>query len=188
MRDAASGAAQEWPHWIAGDWLALGPGSPTYVARHLRESPLAMRLKAGVAAGATLLLSADAATAWGSFVLPRHEIVTVGRSLHWQIGIDWWDDSDFSAVIVPYWNPPPAEEPFLDVRRSFLGVERFERLVRLLPSGQTMVGIDVATAILTWPGSREAVVIGHGSVHVGAPAALRSYAAGERFSLVPFPS
>ena len=67
------------------------------------------------------------------------------------------------VAIVPHWNNHEGGEE-LDTSHSFMGQERFERLLGLLPSDVDVVGIDEHTALILDFVAGLAIVLGRGGV------------------------
>jgi len=66
------------------DYIFTGPGSPTYVAKHLQDTVLYRAILQRVREGATLSLASAATAAFSRHCLPVYEIYKVGEALHWQ--------------------------------------------------------------------------------------------------------
>ena len=69
------------------DEVLLGPGSPTYAVRQLRESLLFELIKARHRMGTALVLSSAATLAFGRFTIPVYEIYKVGQDPYWENGL-----------------------------------------------------------------------------------------------------
>lgn len=143
--------------------IFLGPGSPTYAVRQLRDSLAWHTLVARHRLGAAIVLSSAATIAVGAYALPVYEIYKVGTELHWVPGLDLLGAFGLSWVLVPHWDNREGGAT-LDTSRCFMGQERFERLLRLLPRGVTVLGIDEHTALVLDLGAGYGRVMGRGSV------------------------
>ncbi|MGQ9501628.1 MAG: CysS/YqeB C-terminal domain-containing protein [Anaerolineae bacterium] len=143
--------------------IFLGPGSPTYAVRQLRDSLAWYTLIARHRLGAAVILSSAATIAVGAYALPVYEIYKVGTELHWVPGLDFLGAFGLPLVLVPHWDNREGGAK-LDTSRCFMGQERFERLLALLPQGVTVLGIDEHTALILDLGARRCRVMGRGSV------------------------
>jgi hypothetical protein len=85
-------------------------------------------------------------------------------------------------VFVPHWDNTDGGEE-LDTSRCFMGKERFELLVNMLPGGQTVVGISEKTGLSIDFGTQQCAVIGKGSVTLIRDGQERRYTQGQGFDL-----
>ena len=145
------------------DVMFLGPGSPTYAVRQLQDSLAWHTLVARHRLGAAIILSSAATIAAGAHVLPVYEIYKVGEDLHWAPGLNLLAPFGLSLVLIPHWDNAEGGEA-LDTSRCFMGGERFERLMRLLPDGVTVVGVDEHTALIVDVDAARCQVMGRGGV------------------------
>ncbi len=152
------------PMWQA-DVLMAGPGSPTYAVRHLRDSLAWQVLRARNRLGAGVMLSSATTLAASSYTLPVYELYKVGADLHWQPGLNLFADFGLSLLLVSHWNNSDGGAS-LDTSRCYIGEERFDALLALLPSDpqRTLVGIDEKTALCLDFVAAEAEVVGAGGV------------------------
>jgi hypothetical protein len=95
--------------------------------------------------------------------LPVYEIYKVGEDLAWKAGLNLLGPFGRNVAIVPHWNNREGGEE-LDTSHSFMGHERFEHLLGLLPSDVDVVGIDEHTALMLDFAAGLAVVFGRGGV------------------------
>jgi hypothetical protein len=167
---------------LKANYLVLGPGSPTYAAKQLAGSLAWHTILARHRLGAPLVLASAAAIAASAHALPVYEIYKVGEDLGWKAGLNLLAPFGRSVAIVPHWNNHEGGEE-LDTSHSFMGQERFDRLLAMLPSGVDVVGIDEHTALMLDFAAGTAVVFGRGGVswlrdgsttrmEVGAPVPL----------------
>lgn len=131
----------------AADAIFLGPGSPTYAASQLRNTLAWEYLLGRHLQGAAVVFASAAAIAVGVFTLPVYEIYKAGTALHWQAGLDFFSVYGLALTIIPHWNNREGGDK-LDTSRCFMGRERFDELVGLLPPGALCVGIDEHTALV----------------------------------------
>ena len=147
------------------DAIFAGPGSPTYAVRQLQGSLTWQTLVACHRFGAAVVLASAAAIASGSLALPVYEIYKVGEDLHWHEGLDFFSAFGLRLVVIPHWNNQDGGEA-LDTSHGYMGQERFESLLELLPPGMTVVGIDEQTALVLDLAAGHCTVLGKGSVTV----------------------
>lgn len=150
---------------LQADVVFLGPGSPTYAVRQLRDSAVWQAAVARHRLGASLVLASAAAIAVSALALPVYEIYKVGEDPHWKPGLDLFAPYGLSLVFVPHWNNTDGGQE-LDTSRCFMGRERFEPLRRSLPAEVTVVGIDEQTALVLDLAAGRGEVVGSGQVTV----------------------
>jgi hypothetical protein len=148
-----------------GDAIFAGPGSPTYAVRQLRDSLTWYTLVACHRLGAAVVLASAAAIASGTLALPVYEIYKVGEDLHWHEGLDFFGAFGLRLVVIPHWNNQDGGEA-LDTSHGYMGRDRFESLLDMLPSGLTVVGIDEQTALVLDLAAGGCRVLGKGGVTV----------------------
>jgi hypothetical protein len=148
---------------LGANYLVLGPGSPTYAAKQLDGSLAWHTILARHRLGAPLILASAAAIAASAHALPVYEIYKVGEDLGWKAGLNLLGPFGRNVAIVPHWNNREGGEE-LDTSHSFMGQERFERLLGLLPSDVDVVGIDEHTALVLDFAAGMGVVFGRGGV------------------------
>ena len=165
---------------LSADLIFMGPGSPTYAARQLRDSLAWGYLQARHRLGAGLALASAAAVAIGAQALPVYEIYKVGEEVHWKEGLDFFRPYGLQLVFVPHWNNNDGGEE-LDTSRCFMGLARFEPLMEMLPSGMTVVGIDEQTGLLVDLAAGECRVVGIGGVTVLRDREAQEFSDGETF-------
>jgi hypothetical protein len=185
---------------LTADLIFMGPGSPTYAVRQLRDSLAWHYLVARHRLGAALVLASAAVVAVSSHVLPVYEIYKAGEELHWKPGLDLFAPYGLPLVFIPHWNNTDGGGE-LDTNRCFMGRNRFNELFALLPAGQTVVGIDEKTALILDLQAGAGLVMGQGGITVlktpsTAPSALsgepvqaaKTYPNGQQFSLAEWGS
>lgn len=161
-------------------FVLLGPGSPTYVVRQLRETPIPTLLSAMVTRGGSLVVASAAALTAGSHTLPVYEIYKVGESLHWVEGLNILGSLGLELVVIPHWNN--AEGGNHDTRFCYMGKKRFRALEEQLPPGAAILGIDEHTACILDFSNRRASVQGLGRVTIRLSGAEQYFSKGEEFS------
>ena len=163
--------------------LFMGPGSPTYAARHLQGSLVWETARACHRLGAALILSSAGTLAASRHTLPVYEIYKVGADLHWAEGLDFFAAFGLHLVLVSHWNNGDGGS-VLDTSRCYLGQERFAELLKMLPGGMaahTLVGVDESTALAIDPARELCTVVGVGGVTVQRGEQVDIYAAGDQF-------
>lgn len=148
---------------LSADLIFMGPGSPTYAARHLSGTLAWQYVQACNWLGAALSFSSGGTGAVGTHALPVYEIYKAGEDLHWQPGLDLLGQYGLKLVVVPHWNNAEGGS-HLDTSRCYMGKARMERLISLLPEDQTVVGIDEHTAIVFDISGGTCSVLGNGGV------------------------
>ena len=148
---------------LDADLIFMGPGSPTYAVRQLRDSLAWQTILARHRLGATLVLASAASIAFSAFALPVYEIYKVGEDLHWKNGLDFFGPYGLPLVFIPHWNNTDGGEE-LDTSRCFIGQARFAQLMDMLPPDMTVIGIDEKTALIMELKEEVCQVIGLGGV------------------------
>ncbi len=146
------------------DILFLGPGSPTYGIRHLKGSRVLRAIIDQVKNSATLILASAATITFSVHSLPVYEIYKVGEELHWEDGLDVYREIWGSTTIIPHFNNREGGVE-LDTSYCYIGKERAEKLIGLLPTDAKVVGIDEHTALIIDLETQEQLVRGKGAVH-----------------------
>jgi len=162
--------------------IFLGPGSPTYAARQLRDSLVWHTTRARHRLGATLVLASAATLAISAHVLPVYEIYKVGEDPHWRDGLNLLDDFGLPLIFIPHWNNTDGGAD-LDTSHCFIGAERFENLIAQSPADITIVGLDEHTALILDFENGQGEVKGVGGVTLCQPQGERRFAADETFPL-----
>jgi cyanophycinase-like exopeptidase len=148
----------------AADYIFTGPGSPTYTVNHLKNSLLYQKIGERVKKGATLSLASAAAIAFSHFALPVYEIYKVGEPLHWIEGLDFYSLLFKRLTIVPHFDNREGGKKN-DTSRCFMGKERFQSLLKLLPKKEKIWGIDEHTAVVINLKSKKLLTLGKGKLH-----------------------
>ena len=98
------------------------------------------------------------------------------------MGLDFFGLYGLSLVFVPHWNNTEGGSG-LDTSRCYMGQERFDQLLNLLPPHQTVVGIDEHTALILDLENKECRVMGKGSVTLLNDGIGRQFQANQNFSI-----
>ena len=152
---------------LDAQYIFTGPGSPTYAARNLLDTVTAGNLVEAYNHGATLVLSSAAALATGRYVMRVYEIFKAGADLGWDPGLSLLDALGFAVdpIVVTHWNNAEGGAG-LDTTHCYVGKDRFERLLEMLPAQVPVLGIDEHTACIFEPGSDEVRVMGAGGATI----------------------
>ena len=156
------------PLLSAADVILMGPGSPTYTIRQLQESVVWEAVRACQRKGAALIFASAATIACSFRALPVYEIYKVGEELHWKAGLSFFEDLGLAPIFVPHWNNNDGGAT-LDTSRCYIGEERFQEMLALLPDGaeaHLLVGIDEHTALIIDADAQRATVGGIGGVTI----------------------
>jgi hypothetical protein len=167
---------------LKSSMIFAGPGSPTYTARQLAGSLAWERICARHALGASLVFASAGAIAVGRHVLPVYEIYKAGHDLHWQDGLDLLAPFGLNLAIVSHWNNTDGGAD-LDTSHCFVGKERFDEMLGLLPPGAAVIGIDEHTAVTISITSGRAHVFGQGRITIVRDGRETAFADGESFDL-----
>ena len=132
---------------LKADEILLGPGSPTYGVRQLKDSLAFHMINARQRRGSILFLSSSAPLSFGAFTLPVYEIYKAGLDLHWVEGLDFFCAYGLQVSFISHWNNTDGGDE-LDTSRCYIGQARFNQLLEWLPADHTIVGIDEHTAII----------------------------------------
>jgi len=164
-----------------GNYILIGPGSPTYAVRQWQQTPIPKILTNRVESGGCLVAASAAVLTVGRFTLPVYEIYKVGEALHWVEGLNILGDFGFNLVVIPHWNN--AEGGTHDTRFCYMGDVRFRALESLLPNDVSVLGLDEHTACIMDLDKGEAVIKGIGGVTLRRQGAEMAFEKGDCFSL-----
>ncbi len=170
---------------LSADMIFMGPGSPSYAVRQLRDSLAWHVLTARHRRGAAVAMASAATVAISRKALPVYEIYKVGEEIHWKAGLDFLGPYGLRMVFIPHWNNRDGGDE-LDTSRCFMGKARFEPLLHLLPKDVTVVGIDEKTMLWIDLIERKCRVIGLGTVTCLCGGEETIYPARHEFSLEQF--
>ncbi len=145
--------------------IFMGPGSPTYAVRQLRDTVAWRAILARHQQGAAVVLASAAAIAAGFVALPVYEIYKAGEELHWYEGLDFFGSFGMKLAIVSHWNNSSGGTE-LDTSRCYMGRSRFTALTAMLPQLTTILGIDENTALILDLEKGRGEVLGRGGVTV----------------------
>lgn len=146
------------------DVIFMGPGSPTYAVKHLRDTLLLTNIINQVKNGSTLVLASAATIACSKHCLPVYEIFKVGDDLHWQEGLDLYGKIWQENTIIPHFNNAEGGAN-LDTSFCYMGQERAGRLLPMLPLATPVLGLDEHTVLIIDLQTLEQIVRGKGNIH-----------------------
>lgn len=165
------------------NYLFMGPGSPTYASRQLRDTFTWHTMLLRHRQGAALCFSSAATLAISKYTIPVYEIYKVGEDLHWKEGLDFFGAFGIPLVIVPHWNNGDGGAG-LDTSHCYIGTARFDRLVSMIPqNGITILGIEENTGLVIRPDEAICEVIGAGGVTVIRDGREERFVAQREFSV-----
>jgi cyanophycinase-like exopeptidase len=148
---------------LSAELIFMGPGSPTYAVRQLRDSLAWNMILARHRLGAALVMASAATIAISAYALPVYEIYKVGEDLHWKKGLDFFGNFGLPLIFIPHWNNNDGGDE-LDTSRCFMGQARFSQLLQLLPPDLTVIGIDEKTALILDFRTGRGKIVGRGGV------------------------
>ena len=163
------------------NFVLIGPGSPTYTVRQLKDTPVPPLLNAMITKGGCLVSASAAALTTGSHTLPVYEIYKVGQPLYWEEGLNILGHLGLDMVVIPHWNN--AEGGNHDTRYCYMGERRFLALEQQLPPETTILGIDEHTACVLDFSTGKAYVEGIGQITIRCGGFEQRYGRGETITL-----
>jgi len=127
--------------------IFMGPGSPTYAIRNLKDTLAWDVIRARHRLGATLIFASAATISIGAHALPVYEIYKVGQDVHVVDGLSLFADFGVHLSFIPHWNNAEGGTD-LDTSRCFVGMDRFAEWCDLVPSENVTLGLDEHTGII----------------------------------------
>jgi cyanophycinase-like exopeptidase len=167
---------------LFANMIFMGPGSPTYAIRHLKDTLAWDVIRARHRLGATLVFASAATISIGAHSLPVYEIYKVGQDVHAVDGLNLFEDFGVHLSFVPHWNNVDGGVD-LDTSRCFIGMDRFAEWCNLLPSENTTLGLDEHTGIIIDFESGTCEVSGVSSVSLVRECDPEIYSSGSKFGL-----
>ena len=162
--------------------IFMGPGSPTYAIRQLRDTLAWDVIRARHRLGATLVFASAATISIGAHALPVYEIYKVGQDVHIVDGLDLFNDFGVHLSFIPHWNNAEGGVD-LDTSRCFVGMERFADWSKLVPAENTTLGLDEHTGIIIDFESGICEVSGVSSVSLVRAGGTMIYPSDSKFAL-----
>jgi hypothetical protein len=127
--------------------IFMGPGSPTYAIRNLKDTLAWDVVRARHRLGATLVFASAATISIGAHALPVYEIYKVGQDVHVVDGLKLFADFGLHISFIPHWNNADGGAD-LDTSRCFVGMDRFAEWCNLLPPDNETIGLDEHTGLI----------------------------------------
>lgn len=162
--------------------IFMGPGSPTYAIRQLKDSLAWDVIRARHRLGAVLIFASAATISVGAHALPVYEIYKVGQDVHAVGGLNFFADFGLHVSFIPHWNNAEGGAD-LDTSRCFVGMERFAEWCDQIPVDNTTVGLDEHTGLIVDFERRTCEVSGVSSVSLLRECAPEIYPSGSVFPL-----
>jgi hypothetical protein len=167
---------------LYANMIFMGPGSPTYAIRQLKDTLAWDVIRARHRLGATLVFASAATISIGAHALPVYEIYKVGQDVHVVDGLNLFADFGLHVSFIPHWNNAEGGVD-LDTSRCFMGMERFAEWCGLVPSEHETIGLDEHTGLIIDFESGFCEVSGVSSVSLVRECNPEMYASGSKFSL-----
>jgi hypothetical protein len=162
--------------------IFMGPGSPTYAIRQLKDTLAWNIIRARHRLGATLVFASAATISIGAHALPVYEIYKVGQDVHRVDGLDLFSDFGLHVSFIPHWNNADGGVD-LDTSRCFIGMERFAEWSELVPDENEIIGLDEHTGLIVNFESGKCEVSGVSSVSLVRGGNPEMFPSGSKFPL-----
>ncbi len=162
--------------------IFMGPGSPTYAIRHLKDTLAWNVIRARHRMGATLIFASAATISIGAHALPVYEIYKVGQDVHVVDGLNLFGDFGLHLSFTPHWNNAEGGVD-LDTSRCFVGMDRYAEWCNLVPSENTTLGLDEHTGIIMDFESGMCEISGVSSVSLVRECDPKIHPSGTKFAL-----
>ena len=162
--------------------IFMGPGSPTYAIRQLKDTLTWDVVRARHRLGATLVFASAATISIGAHALPVYEIYKVGQDVHCVDGLNLFADFGLHVSFIPHWNNADGGVD-LDTSRCFIGMERFREWCDLTPAENETIGLDEHTGLIMDFETGLCEVNGVSSVSLVRECDPEMYASGSKFPL-----
>ena len=167
---------------LHANMIFMGPGSPTYAIRQLKDTLAWDVIRARHRLGATLIFASAATISIGAHALPVYEIYKVGQDVHVVDGLNLFADFGLHVSFIPHWNNAEGGAD-LDTSRCFMGMERFAEWCELVPAENETIGLDEHTGLIIDFESAMCEVSGVSSVSLVRECDPEMYASGSKFPL-----
>ncbi len=167
---------------LSANLIFMGPGSPSYAVRQLKDTLAWEIIRARHRLGATLVFASAATISVSAWVLPVYEIYKVGEDVHTKEGLNLFSGCGLDLSFIPHWNNAEGGID-LDTSRCFVGKERFDLWRKLIPAESVLVGLDEHTGIIMDCENKTCEVSGVSSISVVKRDSMEMYPAGATFSL-----
>jgi hypothetical protein len=162
--------------------IFMGPGSPTYAIRQLKDTLAWDVIRARHRLGATLVFASAATISIGAHALPVYEIYKVGQDVYVVDGLNLFADFGLHVSFIPHWNNAEGGVD-LDTSRCFIGMDRFAEWCDLVPPENETIGLDEHTGLVMDFESGLCEVSGVSSVSLVRECNPEMFPSGSKFSL-----
>jgi len=162
--------------------IFMGPGSPTYAIRQLKDTLAWDVIRARHRLGAALIFASAATISVGAHALPVYEVYKVGQDIHVVDGLNFFADFGSQLSFIPHWNNADGGVD-LDTSRCFVGMDRFSEWCGMVPVENTTVGLDEHTGIILDFEKGTCEVSGVSSVSLVRECVPEMHPAGSTFAL-----
>src|SRR5512138_2132499 len=167
---------------LYANMIFMGPGSPTYAIRHLKDTLTWDVIRARHRLGATLIFASAATISVGAHALPVYEIYKVGQDVRSVDGLNLFSDFGLHVSFIPHWNNADGGVD-LDTSRCFIGMDRFAEWCNLVPPDNETIGLDEHTGLIVDFEAGQCEVSGVSSVSLVRACDPEMYASGSKFAL-----
>lgn len=167
---------------LYANMIFMGPGSPTFAIRHLKDSLAWNVIRARHRLGATLVFASAATISVSAHALPVYEIYKVGQDVHVVDGLNLFADFGLHVSFIPHWNNAEGGAD-LDTSRCFIGMDRFAEWCDLVPTANETLGLDEHTGLVLDFESGQCEVSGVSSVSLVRECDPEMYPAGSTFPM-----
>jgi cyanophycinase-like exopeptidase len=167
---------------LYANMIFMGPGSPTYAIRQLKNTLTWDVIRARHRLGATLIFASAATISIGAHALPVYEIYKVGQDVHAVDGLNLFADFGLHVSFIPHWNNAEGGVD-LDTSRCFIGMDRFGEWCGLVPAENETIGLDEHTGLIIDFESGLCEVSGVSSVSLVRECNPEMFPSGSRFPL-----
>ncbi len=167
---------------LTANLIFMGPGSPSYLARQLKNTLAWDIIRARHRQGAILAFASAATISVGKYVLPVYEIYKVGEEVHVKDGLDFFADFGLQLSFIPHWNNSEGGAD-LDTSRCFVGMSRFDEWRNLTSKENVIVGLDEHSGVVIDFENQTCAVHGVSSVNVVKNEQTKIYPAESSFAL-----
>lgn len=167
---------------LTANLIFMGPGSPSYLARQLKNTLAWDIIRVRHRQGAILAFASAATISVGKYVLPVYEIYKVGEEVHVKDGLDFFADFGLHVSFIPHWNNAEGGAD-LDTSRCFMGMSRFDAWRNLTPQENIIVGLDEHSGVIIDFENQKCDVHGVSSVSVLKDNTTKIYPAESSFAL-----
>src|SRR5512138_3163328 len=167
---------------LYANMIFMGPGSPTYAIRNLKDTLTWEVIRARHRLGETLIFASAAMISVGAHALPVYEIYKVGQDVRSVDGLNFFADFGLHLSFIPHWNNAEGGAD-LDTSRCFIGMDRFKEWCNLLPPENETIGLDEHTGLIIDLESGLCEVSGVSSVSLVRECDPEMYPSGSKFPL-----